>query len=237
MKIKNFAVALLAFSTLSSTAFSMDHAEMKLARNTAHARQIGNDALRDRDAARLGGAGANYLAAKATAGGPLQAYLDAAVADAAARINAVLDGILAAEGRLVDMGAHGNAANGANIALASNMFGPNGGRTAIAAPAGDTKAQLKAGLLAAMRDQNTMAELAHHSAQVIAVPGAARDSQIFSIVDGVNTVLSQKVAVYIQGLRADNAAPIMLAADAADRGADVTRDGLRDELRDAVLAW
>ncbi len=236
MKIKNLAVVLLALGTFSNAAFSMDHAEMKLARSTMESRQIGNQALIDRDAALATVGGENYRAAKATANAPLQAYLDEAVRLAAARMNAVLDAIMPGAGNFLNLGGGGNVVLNAAIAGGSNMFGPNGGRTPINSPVGNTKAQFKAALLAILQDENTMAELAVHSAQVVAVPLAARDSQIYSIMRAVHDVLSRKVIAYVGAFRANNNG-VTAVLPGGDHGGRFRRDTLANRLSAAVLAY
>lgn len=224
---------------LTNVCFSMDHPEMKAARSVAEAREIGNQALRDRDVAFALAGGGNYMAAKATANGALQPYLDEAVRLACDRVNAAVDAMLAGPDgtNFPNLGNGGNVAAGAGIALASNMFGPNGARAAIAAPAGNTKGQFKAALLAVMSDENTMAELAHHNAAIVAIPNNPLESQIYSVMRAVHAVLAQKVVSYITEFRGNNNGITQGGIGGDMGGGRYRRDTVRDRLRDAVLAY
>ena len=196
MKInKILAVAFLAASALTSTSFSMDHPEMKVARTATQVRQIGNIALHDRDVARGAAGPALYISAVATVGGALQPLLNDCAATVLGAVDAYLDTlVVGADGPLL------LALVGAPIAGAAFVWGPNGGPAInLADPVTANRDALKAAIATAVNDQLTQAELVHHSAGVVPVADA-RLSTTTNVINAIIGVLTDKVDNYVADL-------------------------------------
>ena len=228
---KILAVAFLAASALSSASFSMDHPDMKVARTATQVRQIGNQALRDRDAALAahGAVPALYASAVATVGGAVQPLLNDCAATVLGAVDAYLDTlVVGADGPLLA------ALVGAPIAGAAFAWGPNGGPAInLADPLTVNRDALKAAIAIAVRDELTQAELAHHNAGVVPVVDA-KLSTTTNVINAIIGVLADKVDNYVGDLLGHGApdAPLTVAVV----GGAQNRDAFIANLRAAIEA-
>ena len=233
---KIFAVAFLAASALTSASFSMDHPEMKLAKGATDVRRIGNKALHERDSlvipsktlkVALEVAGADAVTGLQK---PLQPLLDQCATAAKEAIRIYVEATCNAGGDVV---VNGVPHTGALIGAASNMFGPNAGRTGIASPNGQTIAILLNALYDVVDDYNTQVEMVVHDLAIIGIPNK-RLSAIHNTVSHIHTVMAAKIEAYVNALRAG---PNDAVLKNLKVGAGPMRRGvLATALRDAVLA-
>jgi hypothetical protein len=233
---KILAVAFLVANALTSTSFSMDHPDMKLAKNTTDARRIGNEALHERDSlvipsktlkVALEVAGADAVTGLQK---PLQPLLNQCATAAKEAIKIYVETTCNAVGDVVVNGA---IHSGALIGAASNMFGPNAGRTGIASPNGQSMAILLNALYAVVDDYNTQVEMFVHDGAILDIP-SKKLSVIHNTVSHIHRVMGQKIHAYVMALRPGANSAVLRNLKAG--GATMMRDAFAAALRDVVLA-
>ena len=233
---KILAVAFLVANALTSTSFSMDHPDMKLAKNTTDARRIGNEALHERDSlvipsktlkVALEVAGADAVTGLQK---PLQPLLNQCATAAKEAIKIYVETTCNAVGDVVVKRA---VNDGSLIAAGSGKFGPNAGRTGIASPNGKSRAILLNALYAVVDDYNTQVEMFVHDGAILDIP-SKKLSVIHNTVSHIHTVMAAKIEAYVNALRAGPNDAVLKNLKAG--AGTMQRDAFAAALRDAVLA-